>query len=442
MKINTKIITKGEKGMVLPFVMIAILVGALVIPAFLGHAGTSLIGSRNYRNSLDAQYACDAGAEQAIWNLVEGGIDASIPDAGQYTSYNLGETINGLTANVKISNAWEVIAWDDFESGGWTGGGGWINNWTYSGDAAVTSSGIPHKGAYHLRLRSSTGVVSRSVNLSQQISAHLRFWARAESFEPANTAICRVSPDGSTWTTVKPWPQSVAAVFYLYYDFDLNSYGLPAAFYISFVGNMNSTSDFFYVDDLDIAWPATDVKLMADENFESGGWAGGNDWNAAWTHTGASSITTSGITHGGTYHLSIVGPDGYAKRATDLSSQSVAHLQFWAKANAFEGGDKAYCRVSSDGTNWTLVHTWSNTDADNIYRYYDIDLSSYSLTSNFWIAFESGMNRYDDYFYVDDISINAIDAYCITVKADDRILKVAVDLMGGLKNVLCWWFIV
>jgi hypothetical protein len=98
---------KSEKGQVLPLVMIAIMIGAMVIPPFLGHAGSSLIGSRTYRESLDAQYACDSGAEHAIWNLTDGGIAASIPNDGDTVSYSLPELINGLTTNVTICNCIE-----------------------------------------------------------------------------------------------------------------------------------------------------------------------------------------------------------------------------------------------------------------------------------------------------------------------------------------------
>ncbi len=205
---------------------------------------------------------------------------------------------------------------------------------------------------------------------------------------------------------------------------------------------MNSTSDSFYVDDLNIVWPATDVEQMALETFESGNWTGGEGWLGDWAHTGTSSITNTGAPNGGSYHLMLQSIDGYAERATDLSSLSVAHLQFWAKVVEFEGGDNAYVRVSSDGVEWSDVLVIGNGGTEGSYVYYDIDLSDYELTDEFLIAFDAEMSKSDDYFYIDDISINAIRAYCITVTAGDRILKVAVDLMGGAENVLCWYFIV
>jgi len=95
---------KGEKGQALPLVLIAIMIGALVIPPFLGHTGTSLIGSKNYAQAVYSQYAADSGAEHAIWNLTYGGLTANISSPGESVSYELNEFINGLETNVTVTN--------------------------------------------------------------------------------------------------------------------------------------------------------------------------------------------------------------------------------------------------------------------------------------------------------------------------------------------------
>jgi hypothetical protein len=428
----------NQKGIALPMVMIAILVGALVIPAFLGHASTSLIGSRSYRSALDAQYACDAAAEQAIWNVAEGTVTGKIADAGQSTSYQLGEKINGLTPGIDISNAWEVIARDNFE-GAFAKSSTWQGAWDYTGDASIVNTGAPHEGLYHLRLRSK-GSAGRTVNLSKQVDPYLRFWAEAESFEPGDSAACRVSPDGKNWTTLKTWGPDDADAFYRYYEFPLSAYGLTDTFEISFNCGMDSTGDLLYIDNVDVVWPAADFTSLADDDFESGAAKGGNGWLDEWTIKGAAGITDAGKPYGGKLHLQLTGPDGHAERAADLSKMPVAHLRFWAKAASLEAGEYAACLVSGNGIDWDTVYTWDEKTADDVYRYYDFDLSDYHLTSEFWIAFSSGMKDADDYFYVDDITIDAINAYCITVEADGLVLKAAVDLMDGGKTVLCWWF--
>jgi len=51
------------------------------------------------------------------------------------------------------------------------------------------------------------------------------------------------------------------------------------------------------------------------------------------------------------------------------------------------------------------VQMWVDGDDDDVYYYFDIDLSSYPLTSEFWIAFQADMGDTSDYFYVDDIQV-------------------------------------
>jgi hypothetical protein len=93
---------KSEKGAALPLVLIAVALGALVIPSFLSHTGTSLIGSRTYAQEINVQYAADSGAEQAIWNLKYGGVSDNIDDVGDNVSYQLDESINDLPVTVNI----------------------------------------------------------------------------------------------------------------------------------------------------------------------------------------------------------------------------------------------------------------------------------------------------------------------------------------------------
>src|SRR4030042_1349814 len=352
------------------------MIGAMVIPPVWGHAGSSLIGSRSYHQSLDEQYAADAGAEHAIWNLTDGGITSSLTFAGDSVSYSLPESINGLTANVTISNCWETIAWDDFESGGWTGGGGWLGDWTHTGDSSVVTTDTPYEGTYHLMLRADTGAVSRSVDLFKEVSARLRFRAKVRSFESGETATCLVSSNGVDWTTAYTWTDADSDNNYHYYDIDLTPYNLTSQFRIAFNAHMSGTGDYFYVDDLDIAWVVGSYKNIAAEDFESGGWTGGSGWSDNWTHSGTSSVTGAGAPYQGPYHLMLKTSDGNVRRPLNLSEQGVVHLKFWAKADSFEGSENARARISSNGVDWTTDNHVVNGDDDRQYHFFDIDLSS------------------------------------------------------------------
>ncbi len=172
----------GEKGQALVIVLVLVAFGGLVIAPFLGHAGNSLIGSRIYGEAINQQYSSDAGVEHAVWDLTYSDLADQLTLPGASTSYQLGEAINGIAPNITVSRGWETIASDDFESGGWAGGTGWLYDWNYAGDASVVTTGTPYEGSYHLRLRANTGYVKRAIDLSGLPGARLQFWAKANSF--------------------------------------------------------------------------------------------------------------------------------------------------------------------------------------------------------------------------------------------------------------------
>jgi hypothetical protein len=94
----------GEKGQALLIVLALVAFGGLVISPFLGQAGSSLTGSRLYADAISQQYSSDAGVEHAIWGLRFGSLDNDIPETGNTTTYQLGETINGYTPEITATN--------------------------------------------------------------------------------------------------------------------------------------------------------------------------------------------------------------------------------------------------------------------------------------------------------------------------------------------------
>ena len=129
----------------------------------------------------------------------------------------------------------------------------------------------------------------------------------------------------------------------------------------------------------------------------------------AWFPSGKADVTGAGGPHEGSYHLRLKGgggtQQGYAKRALDLSGRSNVYLQFYAKAKSFESSDTAKCLVHDGGTEWYTVWTWANGDDDNQYHFYHIDLASYDMSSEFWIAFDADMNANGDKLFIDDVSV-------------------------------------
>lgn len=164
------------------------------------------------------------------------------------------EVWEGLLAGTGTQGIATAKVKDDFESGGWTGGDGWLNSWYSSGDAAVIDTAAPYQGLYHLRLRTNTGYVKRAVDLSSAVSAHLRFWYKANAFEAGDTASCLVSNNNIDWITVKTWVNGDDDNAYHFWDVDLSAYHLSREFCIAFDANMDQTTDYFYVDNLDITY--------------------------------------------------------------------------------------------------------------------------------------------------------------------------------------------
>lgn len=223
-------------------------------------ADTSLVREENNGSSLQTAVISD--------NIAAYG-DISLQQSGSLLLVSATATIDSLnsvitrtaTIQAKMRPVLPVaaptpppyrLAWDDFESGGWTWGGGWLANWYHTGDSSIVSTGAPYEGTYHMQLRAATGYVNRSLNLSGVTNARLQFRAKAASFVSGNTATASVSSDGSNWTTVQTWTQADADGLYRFYDIDLSSYSMTSQFWIEFAAHMTNTSNYFYVDDINI----------------------------------------------------------------------------------------------------------------------------------------------------------------------------------------------
>lgn len=150
----------------------------------------------------------------------------------------------------------------------------------------------------------------------------------------------------------------------------------------------------------------TNPPVIAADDFESGGGAGGSGWLAAWAFSGEALVSNAGGTHTGTYHLRLRGSAATdrADRTINLSGKTNVRLQFWAKGTSFEGGENVIAQVSSNGIAFTTLKTWLAADADNVYRFWDFDVSAY-VSSTFYVRFESNLGDTSDQFYVDDLQV-------------------------------------
>ena len=300
-----------------------------------------------------------------------------------------------------------------------------------------------------MMLTGATGYAKRAVDLLGKANVRLQIWAKADSFEPGDSAECLISPDGTNWTPVQLWEDGDDDGAYHFYDIDLLPYTMSSQFWIAVDANMSGPDDHLFIDYVVIRSAPSGAVLSPSDDFESGDWIGGLGWLYSWSHQGRASVTKKkGLVapYQGLYHMWISDDGSSVSRAADLSGQSGLRLQFWAAVDSFEGGDEAYCAVSSDGVQWTTVRTWTSADSDRTYHFYDIDLSPYTMSSEFWIAFNSGMNSPNDYFYVDLLEIvgggggvgpSAI-PYEIVSSAASKTIRALVFIEGTQIAVLSW----
>ena len=150
-----------------------------------------------------------------------------------------------------------VIAEDDFEDGDDGGTGLWEEDWEFEGDADISKKGGPHSGKRHLRLRRDTGRAERPADLRGETNVHLRFWAKADSFEEGETARVEISPDRDNWTVLFTWTEDDADEQYRFHDFEIADGILTEEFFVAFDADMSGGNDRLYIDDLQ--WVAVDI---------------------------------------------------------------------------------------------------------------------------------------------------------------------------------------
>jgi len=179
--------------------------------------------------------------------------------------------------------------------------------------------------------------------------------------------------------------------------------------------------------------------ILANDNFESRSWVGGSGWLVEWSNE-KTKITDKQGPYEGTYHVEINNEASYLARSANLSDQSDLYLQVWTKAKDFKESTLMQLLVSSDGSQWTTAKTWTIADSDDTYHLNNIDLSLYTMSSEFWIAFDWGNFDKKVSFYVDDLVITGgiITYEIVSTAAKARITAVVEFENDGTLTILSW----
>ena len=141
-----------------------------------------------------------------------------------------------------------TAAIDDFESGGFTGGTGWLADWQTSGSVDIVQNGDSQSGSWHMRLRAGDGIAYRDVDLTGWNDTELTVWVRAKSFEDDEYARLMLGPPGSLVEAMR-WDGDE----YHLYTIELSAFNPGGVFRVQFESHMGDNSDELFVDSLVIS---------------------------------------------------------------------------------------------------------------------------------------------------------------------------------------------
>jgi hypothetical protein len=106
-------LSNGEKGTILPLVLIFLALGAIILVPLLEYMGIGMKTGQKYQNITDELYAADAGIEDGIWQIKFSNITTYTSPVA-YGPYDFTHSwpipdsrpVNGITPSVTIANAW------------------------------------------------------------------------------------------------------------------------------------------------------------------------------------------------------------------------------------------------------------------------------------------------------------------------------------------------
>ena len=297
--------------------------------------------------------------------------------------------------NIRIE-ALDGIAYDNFNSNSFTGGQGWLGNWITSGSVIGLDSAYALEGGYCVKI-TKTGRMERQLDISGVINPKLVFDSRSVYFEPGDVAYVKID-DGSSVTTVLTITPDHCDKVYHQQLIDLSAYTGASTIKVIFVGAMNETLDYWYIDRVRILGD----RVIATDSFDSCDFNGGDGFNYAWASMGANITKTQQFCKCAAAHLN---NNASMERSVDLSALSAVKLEFMARiSETFSATDQLKVKVN-DGSGWSTVMTLDNAQADGYYHPYSIDLSAYNHIAAFKIKFEGAMSSSTEGAYIDQVQL-------------------------------------
>jgi len=161
--------------------------------------------------------------------------------------------------------------------------------------------------------------------------------------------------------------------------------------------------------------PSLSIVDVADDDFESGGFSGGNgNWTSNWVNDGDGTAFISTESYNGTYALEITGDGGtLGDEFPDVNREFYSGcnyemmISFYQKLDGLESGES--CEASMTDANGTLfsLELWENGDDDDIWRnwVYTLNVDDYEINGNQTVRFNCTSDHSSDELIIDDLDI-------------------------------------
>lgn len=148
-----------------------------------------------------------------------------------------------------------VLARDNFESGDFLGGAGWLGTtgWGVRGDTQVVGTGTPHGGVWHAQLSGGTGYLARRFRLRDATARiRVKLWAKVVSYEGADQASVQISVAGGPLQTIHTFSSADSDGAYHVVSVDITALAIDSPIKLVIDAGGDAADDLLYIDDVRI----------------------------------------------------------------------------------------------------------------------------------------------------------------------------------------------
>jgi uncharacterized repeat protein (TIGR01451 family) len=371
------------------------------------------------------------------WSYVPGSAQITYPDlsivqldptiSGQTLTWDISQTLQTqedltltfqatvgagcATSGTTITENWNTPA-TPANPASYQNGSGWTGNWSETGETTnpvgndIQVRNAPDCFDNHLAIwdggsSSTVRSITRQVDTSGFCSPQISFLYEVEGIASSNEYMTvEASVDGTTYTPIRIYGDDSGTCHTQVLD--LTNFK-SATTYIRFLGDVdNENSDRLLVDDIVVSDAGTSPANIT-ENFDTptavtdpASYTQGSGWSGDWLEAGETTDVNSGEiqvrasgSSGGPTCVGMQannvlrfdrGRSRSIRRRLNLAGFTSPQISFNSETRINSSNEHYYFEASSDGSTWTILHTWSSGDTGNCDSL-TFSLSSYTSTA-------------------------------------------------------------